>query len=96
MSRFTTRVELYGSPNADDYNKLHYSMQRYGFARNFVGGDITYILPHAEYSLNSNNTTKEVLELAKEAAHTVWKDYSVLVTRTEVTREWYNLKVLKN
>ena len=33
MARFTTRVELYGSPTSDDYEKLNKAMQGAGFTR---------------------------------------------------------------
>lgn len=91
MLRFTTRVELYGSPTSEDYNQLQAAMEKNGFSRT-LKGDKIYLLPHAEYNLDAINTGDGVLELAKKAASAVWKDYAVLVTSTELTRHWHNLK----
>lgn len=92
MSKFTTRVELYGSPSFQDYEKLHTAMGKEGFHRILTDGDKNYYVPHAEYLSSHNLTSVQVLELAKLIALTVWKDYCVLVTTTEVRWEHYNLK----
>ena len=94
MLRFTTRVELYGSPTPEDYNELHAAMEKNGFTRT-LKGDKIYILPHSEYNFDGINTGEGVLDLAKSAAGSVWKDYAVLVTGTELTRHWHNLKEAK-
>lgn len=92
MSRFTTRVELYGNPSYETYKSLHEAMERKGFSRKVKLGEVTYWLPNAEYTLEGNQTTVEVLGLAKQAASSVWKDFGSMVTRTEVQREFYNLQ----
>ncbi len=95
MSRFTTRVELYGSPNYETYKSLHEAMERKGFSRKIKLGEVIYFLPNAEYTLDGNQTTVQVLDLAKQAASSVWKDFGAMVTRTEVAREYHNLQVVK-
>jgi hypothetical protein len=94
MLRFTIRLELYGLPTTEDYYKLHAAMEKIGFLRT-LKGDKVYLLPDGEYNFDGINTGQGVLELAKSAANTIWKDYAVLVTSTEVTRDWYNLKEAK-
>lgn len=96
MANFITRVELYGTPAENVYTTLHAAMIKNGFSRSFTEGGKSYDLPHAMYCLfKSSNTTTAVLELAKKAAATAWKDFSVLVTQTDVRFEHYNLKLSK-
>jgi hypothetical protein len=94
MSKFTTRVELYGNPSYETYKKLHEAMEKAGFVRTIVFDKIKYWLPNAEYNSEGTMETSQVLQSAKTAATTVWpvKEFGVLVTRTEVTREMHNLK----
>jgi hypothetical protein len=92
MSRFTTRVELYGNPSYETYKSLHGAMERKGFSRQVKLGEVFYWLPNAEYTLEGSQTTVQVLDLAKQAASSVWKDFGAMVTRTEVQREFYNLQ----
>jgi len=80
MTKFTTRVELYGSPDYATYEKLHSAME------------VTYWMPHAEYNLYAEKTAETVKDLAVKAAGTVWRDFAVLVTKTETDRAIYNLK----
>ncbi len=94
MSNFIVRVELYGTPAEGVYANLHTAMKTKGFSRTFTDNGKTYSLPHAMYLLpNSNSATVNVVDLAKQAASTVWKDFAVLVTRTEVRFEYFGLKL---
>ncbi len=93
MSNFTTRVELYGTPSYEVYENLHKQMEARKFSRTITSTDSKVLwLPNAEYTTAAYTSTVEVRDAAKQAAASVWKDFGVLVTRTEVTREWHNLK----
>jgi hypothetical protein len=92
MSRFTTRVELYGNPSYEVYNSLHEAMQKKGFSRKIQLSNVVYWLPNAEYTMDSTQTTQQVVDLAKSAAASVWQDFGVMVTKTEVDRGYHNLK----
>ena len=51
MARFTTRVELYGSPTSAEYEALHDAMEAEGFIRTITDTeDVVYHLPDAEYN----------------------------------------------
>ena len=96
MSNFITRVELYGSPSESVYTNLHAAMIKSGFSRTLEDGGKKYDLPHAMYGLyNSYKATTDVRDIAKTAAISVWKDCAVLVTKTDVRVEFYNLKLTK-
>jgi hypothetical protein len=92
MSRFTTRVELYGNPTFETYKSLHDAMERNKFSRKVQYNSKTFWLPNAEYTWEGAETTVWVKDLTVKIAATVWKDFGVMVTRTEVTREFHNLK----
>jgi hypothetical protein len=94
MSRFTTRVELLGSPDAKVYDKLHEAMLLKDFKRAFTDNGRTFETPHAEYVSWHTISTPAVVELAKQAAASVWKDFRIMTTSTEVRWEYYNLKQL--
>lgn len=91
-AHFTVRVDLHGSPTYETFRYLHEAMERKGFSRKVLVGAATCYLPNSEYTFNGNCDTKDVLELAKKAAVSVWKDFGVVVTRTEAKREFYNLQ----
>jgi hypothetical protein len=95
MANFTIRVELHDAKTADDYEKLHAEMAKEGFSRTIqlTGGPL-YQLPTAEYN-KSGDTSTQVLELAKRAAARTGKKFSVLVTKADGNREWFNLTQLK-
>ena len=95
MATYITRVELYGSPTGEVYNDLHSAMQSKSFTRKINDNGKIFELPHAEYALSSDLTTVQVLEAAKLATNTVWKDFAVFVTQTQVRWEYYNLKPSK-
>ncbi len=91
MAKFTTRVELHKA-NADDYLRLHTSMEAEGFIRTITSSDgVTYQLPTAEYNRINEMSRDKVLESAKRAADKTGKEYEILVTETE-GRTWWNLK----
>ena len=92
MSRFTTRVELYGDPNYETYNKLHANMETLGFSRQIIFNQVTYWLPNAEYTITSEDSIGTIKNKAINAASKVWVDFGVLVTKTEVDRDFHNLK----
>ncbi len=94
MSRFTTRVELYGSAPEEIYNQLHIKMHDKGFDNAIEDHGKKYRLPKAEYVSFHGLSTLDVVELAKQIAETIWKDVAVFVTSSEVRWEYYNLKPL--
>jgi hypothetical protein len=92
VSKFTTRVQLNGTPSWDDYNNLHAAMRSKGFTQTIESDDeIEYHLPHAEYNREGTMTRNQVLEDAKQAAASVWDDSSILVTES-AGRTWHNLR----
>ena len=95
MARFTTRVILHGvTDSSDTYGRLHEAMEAAGFSRQIVADDgIWYDLPSAEYNLDAELTSKQVLDQARVAANSVWKDNGVIVT--EGARRWVGLKPSK-
>lgn len=91
MARFTVRVELHRA-DEDDYEKLHGAMEAEGFSRQVTSDDgIRYHLPTAEYSVDTNGSTADVLESARSAAATTNLGYEVLVTKSD-GRRWYGLQ----
>ena len=93
MARFTTRVELYGSPSSDDYEKLRNAMQQEGFAEtiSFDGETTVWQLPRGEYNRKSDSDVDGIRDSAKRAAASAWADFGILVTRCEGGRSIYNL-----
>ena len=83
MSKFTVRVELFGMPSADDYTKLHSAMESKSFSRRIKQGETTFMLPTAEYIIDSANIPQQIMDNAKIAAGTIWKDFAVLVTHPD-------------
>lgn len=94
MAKYTTRIELYGSPSRTDYDNLHAAMEREGFTRtiSWEGETVTYQMPHAEYNRTSDLAAAQIKDSAVIAAKTVWSDFGVLVTQSQGGREKYNLK----
>jgi dihydrodipicolinate synthase/N-acetylneuraminate lyase len=91
MARFTTRVQLTGSPDGEDYDKLHKAMKRKGFSRIIKGSGGDYFwLPHAEYNLTADMTVDAVLDAAVAAAGTVRSGSKVLVSEA-TNRKWIGL-----
>ena len=92
MAQFITRVELHGvNHDHSSYQVLHEAMKAAGFLRTITGSNNTaYHLPTAEYNLINSLTLLQVLELAKAAAATTGKQYSVLTSHINQAT-WYNL-----
>jgi hypothetical protein len=97
MAMFTTRVELHNARTSEDYEKLHSQMEKEGFWRTIqLQGETTvYQLPNAEYNYSGDVEASAVLELAKKAATRTGKTFSVLVTKADGRRYWYNLMAVK-
>lgn len=96
MSRFTTRIELYGEPSFKVYETLHAQMEQAGFSRTILYDGITYWLPNAEYSYeHATDTAHHVKDKAVAIAAKIWDDFGVFVTQTDVTRSIHNLKKVK-
>ena len=95
MSNFTTRVELYDAAAIEDYNKLNEEMSKQGFRKRVqMPGQPVYQLPTGEYNFNDEYLSiSQVLEMAKTAATASGKRFSVLVTKADGNREWFNLEV---
>ena len=68
MSKFTVRVELFGMPSADDYTKLHSAMESKSFSRRIKQGETTFMLPTAEYIIDSANIPQQIMDNAKITA----------------------------
>lgn len=83
MARFTVRVELRDSEDAD-YDELHNLMEAKGFSRTITTTQgNTYCLPSAEYIYSSNDKNKEdVADLAESVASNVKKNPRILVTES--------------
>lgn len=102
MAFFTTRVELHDAKDYSDYEKLHTEMAKENFSRTIQlqGDTVIYQLPTAEYNYSKTHTpeitTVQVLELAKKAATRTGKKFSVLVTKADGRREWFNLSPVKH
>ena len=94
MQSFITRIELYGRPESEDYDKLHEAMEGYGFSRTITSDEPgTYHLPNAEYYRDGENlTSKQVIKDAKAAAASAWTDHSVLVAETKPPVLFFNLR----
>ncbi len=97
MAHFTTRVELHNAKTSEDYDKLHLEMEKEGFWRTIQlqGETIIYHLPTAEYNYSGDVDSPVVLELAKRAATRTGKSFSVLVTKADGRRYWYNLSPVR-
>ena len=94
MARFTTRVELYGSPTSDDYEKLNKAMQGAGFTRtiSFDGDATEWQLPQGEYTSSTGSDVDVIRDSAKGAAGSAWENFGLLVTRCDGGRSTYNLR----
>jgi hypothetical protein len=88
MATFTTRIELHGSRDPKDYDRLHAAMEALGFRRQIIGDDGQwYWLPTATYYSSGDLTASQVRSLAKSAAAKTGLNYWILVTE-EVNRAW--------
>jgi len=66
-------------------------MESKGFIRTITSDKgNSYMLPHAEYNLEGDQTLDAVLELAKAATAAIDKNAKILVTQS-AGRTWHNL-----
>lgn len=95
MTAFTTRIELHDNATWDEYARLHAEMAKRGFTRTIIGSDgVEYELPGAEYDLEANVTSMDVIEAAKAAASAAapTNRRAILVSEA-VNRVWNGLNV---
>lgn len=93
MARFITRVELYGTPTRQDYDKLHAAMESNGFSRTITGDNGTvYKLPTATYFGEATATAEQVRKHAADAAFATWKSCAVF-TCEFVNSSWSGLEL---
>ncbi|CNH50935.1 phage protein [Yersinia massiliensis] len=84
MAKFTVRVELRDSEDAD-YDDLHKKMETKGFSRTVIitESGVKKLLPSAEYSYKSDTkSTSDVGELAESIAEKVKKNPKIMVTKS--------------
>lgn len=93
MARFTVRVELHGASTLD-YERLHLAMAQFGALRTITSDQGTrYALPTAEYNVESNVTSEQVLASAQVAAAQTGKASAIIVTEA-LKRSWFGLAVV--
>lgn len=91
MANFTVRVVLYEA-EWKHYDKLYENMEKEGFTDEITDSSgTTYELPDGEYNITSTLDKSDILAMAKKAARSTGKDYSILVTMSN-GRTWFNLK----
>jgi hypothetical protein len=85
MPIYIARIELRGNPTRQDYDNLHAAMQKYGFLQTIVIQGQTWELPHAEYACTDPRifTAEYLREDIKRIVTPIYRDYLVLVSRTE-------------
>jgi hypothetical protein len=81
MSFFVVRIELHNATGRD-YDVLHAAMQHVGFHVRITHRGVTYHLPTAEYAVNSDQSTAQVLDAAKAAATTTRKAFCAIVVKS--------------
>ncbi|PWI80325.1 DUF2622 domain-containing protein [Enterobacter sp. CGMCC 5087] len=89
MAKFTVRVELRDSKDAD-YDELHEKMKSKGFSRTVRMTDSgeVLVLPNAEYSYESDTKDKAAVgELAESVAEKIRKNPKIMVTKSG--GRWY-------
>ncbi len=80
MSSYIARVELHAA-SYEDYEKLHGSMQKRGYARTIQGTEgAVYKLPTGTYVVRESNVTIDAaLNAAVDAANETGKKSAVIV-----------------
>lgn len=84
MAKFTIRVELRNSQDAD-YDELHKKMEAKGFSRTvaMTTSSSVLVLPNAEYSYESETKDKSAVgELAESVAEKIRKNPKIMVTKS--------------
>lgn len=84
MTKFTVRVELRNSEDAD-YDELHKEMESAGFSRTITITDTgeIYDLPNAEYLFESDEEIDDVGILARNTASKIKPNPRILVTKSK-------------
>jgi hypothetical protein len=90
LSFFLIRIELHNAKWPDDYESLHAAMEKAGFSTRVTHGGKTLHLPTAEYVINSDQTTAQLLEKAKGAAATTKRNFCAIIVKS-VEFDQYNL-----
>ena len=80
MSFYLVRIELHRA-QPKDYDNLHDAMQSVGFHLRITEKGVTYQLPTAEYAINSEQPTGQILNAANAAAGKTGKRFSVVVAK---------------
>lgn len=81
MAKFIVRIELHGALLPTDYDNLHRLMEAQGFRRYIVSDQgQRFLLPSAEYFLESNQTAEQVRDWASQLAAKTGKTSWVLAT----------------
>jgi hypothetical protein len=95
MARFTTRVELLNDASREDYDTLHFEMERRNFTRTITDDTtgIVYQLPPAEYNRDGDYTRQQTINAAEAAAQATGNPYRIIVTESN-GRTWTNLEIV--
>ena len=96
MTKFITRIELFGAPTHGVYQSLNAAMHAAKFSSTVTLIGISYLLPKGEFIWEGAETTNAVEALAVETALPVWQDFAVMVTKTESRIGFHNLKPESN
>jgi hypothetical protein len=83
MSIFMIRVELHQARTAEQYQRLHQQLSRFGINNIIVADNgVRYRLPPAEYCYSGNATRDQLLQAAKQCAASVDPSFAVVVTES--------------
>lgn len=92
MAAYLARVELFGKPSWEDFDRLHAAMGRKGFSKTIKADTgVVYDLPNGTYYRETSADLNTVTDDAKAAATSVWNDAGVLATLTNGIR-WNGLR----
>jgi hypothetical protein len=80
MAYFITRVEIHNAKSWAEYDQLHAAMGYRGFSRTVDVNGTPRRLPTAEYFHPDTTTTQTILNKAKEAAASIGKTASIVVS----------------
>ena len=82
MATYITRIELHNA-NFKDYTNLHAAMRRQGFAQSITANDgREYILPTAEYFINTPADRSTVYNSAMQAATSTGRAFWIITSET--------------
>lgn len=92
MPNFLTRIELRDAADAD-YTALNTAMETLGFVRTIRADDTrTHQLPTGNYLGSGDGTTRQVRDLATQAAAETGKAFGILVVECDKAA-WIGLPV---